>query len=63
MENALITYEGDMGKVLDTVINYQNGHWDRDHKIPFVNAENIKPDDITQAYLDSVQWAEKHNEM
>jgi EAL and modified HD-GYP domain-containing signal transduction protein len=61
MEIALLKHEGDMGKVLTTVINYQNGHWDCAQKISFIDDENIKPDDITQAYLDSVQWAEKHN--
>jgi EAL and modified HD-GYP domain-containing signal transduction protein len=63
MERALLKHEGDMGNVLNTVINYQNGNWDCEEKIPFISGENIKPDDITQAYLDSVIWSEKHKQM
>jgi EAL and modified HD-GYP domain-containing signal transduction protein len=63
MERALLNYEGDMGKVLYTVTNYQNGNWDCEQQIPFIGDGKIKPDDITQAYLDSVQWAEKNKIM
>lgn len=63
MELALLSYEGDMGNILYTVINYQNGNWDYEQKNPFIGGEKIQPDDITQAYLDSVHWAEKNKHM
>lgn len=63
MELALLSYEGDMGNILYTVINYQNGNWDCEQKNPFIGGEKIQPGDITQAYLDSVHWAEKNKHM
>lgn len=63
MTSALLSYEGDMGKVLYTVTNYQNGNWDCEQKIPFIGGDKIQADEITQAYLDSVQWAEKKQHM
>jgi EAL and modified HD-GYP domain-containing signal transduction protein len=63
MEAALLNYDGDMGNVLHTVINYENGNWDCEQKILIVGGERIRSDDITQAYLDSVQWAEKNKQI
>jgi c-di-GMP-related signal transduction protein len=63
MESALLNYDGEMGNVLHTVINYENGNWDCEQKILIVGGKKMKSDDITQAYLDSVQWAEKNKQM
>ncbi|MFT7492550.1 MAG: EAL and modified HD-GYP domain-containing signal transduction protein, partial [Pseudohongiellaceae bacterium] len=63
MESALLNYDGDMGNVLHTVINYENGNWDCEQKILIVGGKKMKSDDITQAYLDSVQWAEKNKQI
>ena len=63
MEVALLNYDGDMGSVLHTVINYENGNWDCEQKILIVSGKRVNSDDITQAYLDSVQWAEKNQQM
>ena len=63
MEAALLDYDGDMGNVLHTVINYESGNWDCEQKILIVGGKRIKSDDITQAYLDSVRWAEKNQRM
>ncbi len=63
MESALLGYEGDMGKVLRCVINYQNGNWDSKEKISILDNKNIEADDITQAYLDSVRWAESNKHL
>jgi len=52
-----------MGSVLHTVINYENGNWDCEQKILIVSGKRVNSDDITQAYLDSVQWAEKNQQM
>jgi EAL and modified HD-GYP domain-containing signal transduction protein len=63
METALLNYDGDMGNVLYTVVNYENGNWDCERRKLFADSGKIKSDDITQAYLDSVQWAEKNKKM
>ncbi len=63
MEDALLRYEGEMGKVLHCVVNYQNGNWDNNEKISILESGKIKANDITQAYLDGVQWAESNKNL
>lgn len=63
MEDALLHHKGDMGKVLSCVINYQRGNWGNTENISFFENNNIESKDITQAYLDSVQWAENNKDL
>ena len=59
MEAALLRYDGDMGNILQTVIDYEGGHWDREQKVPGVSAGNSRFEDNRRAYIESVQWAEQ----
>jgi len=50
---ALLERAGGMGRILQAVMAYEAGAWD-DILLPAV-----RPDDLTQAYLDGVAWADE----
>ncbi|MFT6386944.1 MAG: EAL and modified HD-GYP domain-containing signal transduction protein [Cellvibrionaceae bacterium] len=61
MKNALLKREGSMGAALDCVINYQNGTWDNVEKTPLIDTGALSHESITNAYLNSVKWAEENS--
>jgi len=50
---ALLERAGGMGRILQAVMAYEAGAWD-DILLPAV-----RPDELTQAYLDGVAWADE----
>jgi len=60
MKKALVNREGDMGSALDCVIHYQNGTWDDAKKINLIDSGTLTSHAITQAYLNSIKWAEEN---
>jgi len=53
VNNALLYHQGPIGKTLECVLAYDHGQWDEVH-CPAMDAEGI-----SQAYLDSIAWAEQ----
>jgi len=49
--NALIRKEGEIGKLLSLVLNYERGNWSE------VTEGGISADDLSNAYLESMAWA------
>lgn len=53
---ALLYKEGSVGKVLQTVLNYERGNWKA------ISHSKIPPDALLSAYLDSLYWAKELNQ-
>ncbi|MBL4580970.1 MAG: HDOD domain-containing protein [Gammaproteobacteria bacterium] len=49
--NALIKREGEVGKLLSLVLNYERGNWSE------VTGCGISADDLSNAYFESMAWA------
>ena len=49
--NALVKREGEVGKLLSLVLNYERGNWSE------VTDSGISADDLSSAYLESMAWA------
>jgi EAL and modified HD-GYP domain-containing signal transduction protein len=49
--NALVRREGEVGKLLSLVLNYERGNWSE------VADSGIPADDLSSAYLESMAWA------
>ncbi|PCI81612.1 MAG: hypothetical protein COB20_01280 [SAR86 cluster bacterium] len=49
--NALVKREGEVGKLLSLVLNYERGNWSE------VTDCGISADDLSSAYLESMAWA------
>ncbi|MGH1484951.1 MAG: EAL and HDOD domain-containing protein [Cellvibrionaceae bacterium] len=64
MKNALLKKEGEMGIALECAIRYQHGEWDdTGAKNNLLNSNIISMENITAAYLDSIQWVEENRPM
>lgn len=50
---ALLRRDGQMGRILEAALAYEAGAWE-DIRLP-----GIPPDELTQAYLDAVVWADQ----
>jgi EAL and modified HD-GYP domain-containing signal transduction protein len=51
INDALLRREGNLGVVLQCVLDYERGNWDAVQRIGLQQAE------ITQAYLEAIAWA------
>ena len=60
IESALRFHKGDMGDVLSVVIYYQTGNWDKKKKNPLISEGKITEEEMTRAYLSSIQWVEEN---
>ena len=61
MKNALLKKEGEMGIALEYAIRYQQDGWHDSNVTSDLFANTIVPiENITTAYLDSIQWVEKN---
>lgn len=52
LQNALVYQKGDVGQTLFNVIQYVQGH------LSTVNGSDYDMDDLTEAYLQAMQWAD-----
>ena len=48
---ALIRHEGELGKILNCVLAYENGDWEN------ANYENLSANDIRECYLNALNWS------
>ena len=60
VKNALLKLEGDMGVALACTVRYEGGKWTQGHNKEYLENSRIPMQDITSAYLDSVQWVENN---
>lgn len=60
IKQAILKKEGDMGKALNCVIEYQNGEWQNNSNTAIQACDTIRPETLTKAYLDSVKWVEEN---
>ena len=60
MQNALLKLEGEMGIALECAIRYEGGKWNSKGGDNFLDKAKIPMENITTAYLDSVQWVESN---
>ena len=56
LNNALLHFAGDSGKMLRNVIAHERGHW-QDIAWQELNALGIEEDKFEHAYLESLKWA------
>lgn len=53
ISQALLKHEGTLGRILDGVLAYEQGQWEK------VDNLNIAPKQLTESYINSVSWAEE----
>jgi len=60
IEKALRFFKGDMGDVLRIVIDYQTGDWEKERLNPLICDGKLTEEQLTKAYLSSIQWVEEN---
>lgn len=57
MKRALIDRQGDLGDLLQDVVNYEQGHWND------VREHHVSLEQFSQSYIDAAQWTLKAREI
>ena len=60
IEKALRFHKGTMGDVLRCVIDYQTGNWANESKNSLIVNKQLTEEQLTEAYLSSIQWVEEN---
>lgn len=60
IEKALRFYKGTMGNVLRCVIDYQTGDWANESQNSLIVNGRLTEEQLTEAYLSSIQWVEEN---
>jgi EAL and modified HD-GYP domain-containing signal transduction protein len=63
MKNALLKREGEMGQVLESVINYQNANWEKPSDQNVQEDNFVAMENIASAYVDSLKWTEENRQI
>ena len=57
IRTALISYEGELGKILHCVLAYEDGDWENAHY------DNLSINEIRDCYLDALNWSNTSNSL
>ena len=57
IRTALISYEGELGKILHCVLAYEDGDWENAHY------DNLSINEIRDCYLDALNWSNASNSL
>ncbi|RZA07836.1 MAG: HDOD domain-containing protein [Moraxellaceae bacterium] len=58
INDAILDKLGDEGKVLEVVIHYEKGEWDKIDWI-YLGQHGMTPDNVAQIYLDTLEWVDQ----